>query len=311
MATTYQINHRTEYLYEQPVSSSYGQLRMLPRELPGQHCRSARVRVSPEPELSRERVDFFGNRVTYFALHEPHERLCVDVTSVVEVEGRGSDLSLLGDQSWEAVREALLEGGERIPHDVTQYALDSRRIVRSEIYRDYAQAAFAPGTGVFEALAALCSKIHSEFEYSPGSTSVRTSLEEAFGNRRGVCQDFAHLAIACLRSLGLPARYVSGYLETDPPPGMAKLTGTDGSHAWLSAFIPGAGWVDIDPTNDQFVGDRHVTTAVGRDYEDVPPMSGVIYTLGRDARLEVAVDVTAVPAGTGSREDRAGGARHL
>jgi transglutaminase-like putative cysteine protease len=311
MATTYQINHRTEYFYEQPVSSSYAQLRMLPRELPGQHCRSSRVLVFPEPELSRERTDFFGNRVTYFALHEPHERLSVDVTSVVEVRGRGSDLPLLGDQSWEAVREALVAGGELVPHDVTQYALDSQRISRSEVYRDYAQAVFTPGAGVFEALAALCSKIHADFEYSPGSTSVTTSLDEAFGNRRGVCQDFAHLAIACLRSLGLAARYVSGYLETDPPPGMAKLTGTDGSHAWLSAFIPGAGWVDIDPTNDQFVGDRHVTTAVGRDYADVPPMSGVIYTLGRGARLEVSVDVAAVAAGTSSVGDRAGGASRL
>jgi transglutaminase-like putative cysteine protease len=298
MATVYRINHRTEYLYEQPVSSSYGQLRMLPRELPGQRCRFAWVSVTPTPELNRERLDFFGNRVTYFALHEPHERLCVEVTSVVEVEGRGAGLSLLGEQSWETVRDTIGAGdaaGAGIPHEVIQYVLDSPRVARSETYRQYAQAAFKPGAGVFEAIAALCSKIYTEFEYRPGSTSVTTSLEEAFGNRRGVCQDFAHLAIACLRSLGLPARYVSGYLETVPPPGMQKLTGTDGSHAWLSVFIPDAGWVDVDPTNDQFVGDRHVTAAVGRDYGDVPPMSGVIYTVGREARLEVAVDVTALP----------------
>jgi transglutaminase-like putative cysteine protease len=299
MATTYRINHRTEYFYEQPVSSSYGQLRMLPRELATQRCRSAKVRVTPVPELSRERLDFFGNRVTYFALHEPHERLCVEVTSVVEVRGQGSDLPLLADQSWEAVREAVRLGGERVTHDIMQYLLDSPRVVRSDTYRRYAEAVFTAGAGVFEALAALCSKIYLDFEYSPGSTSVTSTLEEAFANRRGVCQDFAHLAIACLRSLGLPARYVSGYLETDPPPGRPKLTGTDGSHAWLSVFIPDAGWVDLDPTNDQFVGDRHVTTAVGRDYEDVPPMSGVIYTVGRDARLEVAVDVTALAPGAG------------
>jgi transglutaminase-like putative cysteine protease len=270
---------------------------MLPRELPSQRCRSAKVRVSPEPELSRERLDFFGNRVTYFALHEPHERLCVEVTSVVEVRGQGSDLPLLADQSWEAVRAAVLLGGERVTHEITQYVLDSPRVARSETYRRYAETVFTPGAGVFEALAALCSKIYADFEYSPGSTSVTSPLDEAFASRRGVCQDFAHLAIACLRSLGLPARYVSGYLETDPPPGRPKLTGTDGSHAWLSVFIPDAGWVDLDPTNDQFVGDRHVTTAVGRDYGDVPPMSGVIYTLGRDARLEVAVDVTALAPG--------------
>jgi transglutaminase-like putative cysteine protease len=145
---------------------------------------------------------------------------------------------------------------------------------------------------VFESLAALCSKIYADFEYRPGSTSVTTPLSEAFANRRGVCQDFAHLGIACMRSLGLPARYVSGYLETDPPPGRAKLTGADGSHAWFSVFVPEAGWVDVDPTNDQFVGDRHITTAIGRDYTDVAPMSGVIYTVGRTDRLDVAVDVT-------------------
>jgi transglutaminase-like putative cysteine protease len=297
MATVYRIDHRTEYFYEQPVSSSYGQLRMLPRELPSQRCRSAKVSVSPEPELSRERLDFFGNRVIYFALHEPHERLCVEVTSVVEVSGQGSDLPLLADQSWEAVREAVVVGGEGVTHEITQYVLDSPRVARSEVYREYAETVFTPGAGVFEALAALCSKIYTDFEYSPGSTSVTSSLDEAFAKRRGVCQDFAHLAIACLRSLGLPARYVSGYLETDPPPGQPKLTGTDGSHAWLSVFIPDAGWVDLDPTNDQFVGDRHVITAVGRDYADVPPMSGVIYTVGRDARLEVGVDVTALGPG--------------
>jgi transglutaminase-like putative cysteine protease len=147
---------------------------------------------------------------------------------------------------------------------------------------------------MFEALASLCSQIHADFEYKPGSTSVTTTLEKAFTKRRGVCQDFAHLGIACLRSIGLAARYVSGYLETDPPPGRPKLTGADGSHAWLSVFVPEAGWVDIDPTNDQLVGDRYITTAIGRDYGDVPPMNGVIYTTGKTEKLDVAVDVTAV-----------------
>ena len=266
MATNYRITHRTDYFYEQPVSSSYGLLRMLPCELPGQHCRSARVRIEPEPERRSERIDFFGNRVTYFALHEPHEHLSVEVTSVVEVQGRSTELSLFGHHSWEAVRDAIA-AGDGIPSDVSQYALDSPRAAGSEVYRDYAASAFTPGAEVFEAVAALSSQIHADFEYRPGSTSVSTPLWEAFANRHGVCQDFAHLAIACLRSLGLPARYVSGYLETDPPPGRAKLTGADGSHAWLSVYVPEAGWVDVDPTNDQFVGDRHITTAIGRDYE--------------------------------------------
>jgi transglutaminase-like putative cysteine protease len=236
-------------------------------------------------------MDFFGNRVTYFALHEPHEHLSVEVTSVVEVQGRAAELSLFGHRSWEAVRDAVASG-EGISSDVIQYVLDSPRAAADEVYREYAASAFKPGAEVFESLSALCSQIYTDFEYRPGSTSVTTPLAESFANRRGVCQDFAHLGIACLRSLGLPARYVSGYLETDPPPGRAKLTGADGSHAWFSVFVPEAGWVDVDPTNDQFVGDRHITTAIGRDYADVPPMSGVIYTVGRTDRLDVAVDVT-------------------
>jgi transglutaminase-like putative cysteine protease len=294
MSTTYRVTHRTQYSYEKPVSSSYGQLHMLPREMPTQHCSSAVVDVDPQPELYRERTDFFGNRAAYFALHEPHRELSVKVTSVVEVQERIAELSLFGQQPWEAVWDVVAAGGDDIPHGVVQHLLDSPRIAAADVYRDYAAAAFSPGEGMFEALASLCSQIHADFEYKPGSTSVTTTLEKAFTKRRGVCQDFAHLGIACLRSIGLAARYVSGYLETDPPPGRPKLTGADGSHAWLSVFVPEAGWVDIDPTNDQLVGDRYITTAIGRDYGDVPPMNGVIYTTGKTEKLDVAVDVTAV-----------------
>jgi transglutaminase-like putative cysteine protease len=195
---------------------------------------------------------------------------------------------------WYPVWDGGPPGGYQTPHGVVQHLLDSPRIAAADVYRDYAAAAFSPGEGMFEALASLCSQIHADFEYKPGSTSVTTTLEKAFTKRRGVCQDFAHLGIACLRSIGLAARYVSGYLETDPPPGRPKLTGADGSHAWLSVFVPEAGWVDIDPTNDQLVGDRYITTAIGRDYGDVPPMNGVIYTTGKTEKLDVAVDVTAV-----------------
>jgi transglutaminase-like putative cysteine protease len=294
MATVYRVTHRTEYFYEQPVSSSYGQLHMLPRELPVQRCRSTGLSIAPQPELTRERIDFFGNRVAYFALHEPHQHLSVTVTTVVEVQERAAELALFGQHPWEQVRNAVAAEAAAVPHDVVQYALDSPRAAAAAVYRDYAASAFTPGAGIFAAVAALCSQIHADFEYRPGSTSVTTPLAEAFANRRGVCQDFAHLGIACLRSLGLPARYVSGYLETDPPPDRPKLTGADGSHAWLSVFVPEAGWVDIDPTNDQFVSDRYITTAIGRDYGDVPPMNGVIYTPGRTERLDVSVDVVAL-----------------
>jgi transglutaminase-like putative cysteine protease len=305
MTRVYQVTHSTEYAYEAPVSSSYAQLHLLPRDLPGQQCRSAQIRVQPTPDLYSERIDFFGNRVSFFALHRPHMLLNVTATSVVEVQDRAADLSLFGEQSWERVRDLIATGGDQIPDDIAQYALESPQVQGLDRYRAYADQSFTPGAGIFQALTSLLARIHSDFEYAPGSTSVTTPLTEAFERRRGVCQDFAHLAIACLRVVGLPASYVSGYLETDPPPGRQKLTGVDGSHAWLSVFIPEAGWIDIDPTNNQFVGGRYVVNAIGRDYSDVPPMNGVIYTEGRTERLEVKVDVTALEDGSSAQSSDA------
>lgn len=294
MSSVYRITHRTEYVYEQEVRASYGQLHLLPRELPGQRCRRAEVRVEPLPDVYRERIDFFGNRAGYFSLHEPHTRLSVTAESVVEVEDRTSELSLFAQRPWELVRDAVVAGAGGLDPEIAQYVLDSPLIPIRESYLEYAAPSFRPGTGVLEAIASLSARIHADFAYAPGSTSVSTPLQEAFARRQGVCQDFAHVAIACLRALGLPARYVSGYLETDPPPGRQKLTGVDGSHAWLSVYVPDAGWIAVDPTNDQFVGGRHVVTAVGRDYSDVPPMNGVIYTDGATEKLDVHVDVVAL-----------------
>jgi transglutaminase-like putative cysteine protease len=293
--TAYEVTHRTEYVYEQEVSGSYGQLHVLPRELGTQRIRRAEVTIDPLPEIYRERFDFFGNRAAYFALHEPHRRLTVTATSVVEVDDALQELSLFGQRPWELVRDSIRTGGSGLGYDIAQYILESPLVATEEVYREYAASAFAPGVGVIDAIAALAAKIYSDFTYKPGSTSVSTPLQEAFTKRTGVCQDFAHLAIACLRAYGLPARYVSGYLETDPPPGRPKLAGVDGSHAWLSVFIPDAGWIGVDPTNNQFVGGRYVVTALGRDYSDVPPMNGVIYTEGKTEKLDVQVDVVALP----------------
>jgi transglutaminase-like putative cysteine protease len=297
MSTVYRVTHRTQYVYEREVSASYGQLHLLPRELPGQRCRTASITVDPWPEVLRERLDFFGNRVGYFALHGSHRRLSVTATSVVEVDQRDQDITLFGQHPWERVRDQVAAGGGVADGDLAQYLLDSPRVALLDAYREYAAASFTPGASLLEALASLSGRIHADFDYKPGSTSVTTPLADAFAKRSGVCQDFAHLGIACLRAIGLPARYVSGYIETDPPPGRPKLTGADGSHAWLSVFVPDAGWVGVDPTNDQFVGGRYVVTALGRDYSDVPPMTGVIYTEGGTARLDVAVDVVALGAG--------------
>ncbi len=290
---TYRVTHSTKYVYESDVTSSYGQLHLLPRDAPGQRCVSAQVDVVPAPSVLRERIDFFGNRVSYFWIHDPHVELTVTTTSLVEVEERPHGLSLLSGESWEEARDAAAGAGGL---DAVQFALDSPLVEASDVYREYARRSFTPGRSLIDAISALCGQIHGDFEYKPGSTSVTTPLAKAFEKRTGVCQDFAHLAIACLRSLGLPARYVSGYLETDPAPGRPKLTGVDGSHAWLSVLVPGAGWLDVDPTNDQFTNDRYVITAFGRDYADVPPLNGVIYTEGKTQSLKVAVDVVALDA---------------
>jgi transglutaminase-like putative cysteine protease len=180
------------------------------------------------------------------------------------------------------------------PLDAVQYALDSPLVEASAAFAEYAAATFTPGRPLLDAVTEICHRIHADFEYKPGATSVTTPLVEVFAQRQGVCQDFAHVAIACLRSVGLPARYVSGYLETYAPPGRPKLKGADGSHAWMSVLVPEAGWLEVDPTNDQFANSRYVVTAYGRDYSDVPPLSGVIYTEGRTESLKVTVDVVPV-----------------
>jgi transglutaminase-like putative cysteine protease len=294
MAVTYEVTHRTEYTYQSDVSDSYGELHVLPRDLPGQRCRTAHVVVEPTPEDYRERLDYFGNRVSYLAIHHPHRALTVTATSVVEVEDRPSGLSLFGHRPWEEARDAVGHGHVLDRLDAVQYALDSPLVEAAPAFAEYAAEPFGPGRPLQDAVTDLCHRIYGDFAYKPGSTTVRTPLSDVFAQRSGVCQDFAHVGIACLRSIGLPARYVSGYLRTDPPPGAPKLKGADGSHAWLSVLVPQAGWLDVDPTNDQFANSRYVVTAYGRDYGDVPPLSGVIYTEGRTESLRVMVDVVAL-----------------
>lgn len=293
MSATYRVTHRTTYYYEADVSASYGRMRLLPRDLPGQQrCLESHVTIDPDPADHSQHVDLFGNRVDYMSIDSPHRTLTITAHSVVEVDAP-SPLPLAGDEPWERVRDAVGQGG---PDDVeaVHFSLDSPRIVPTTDFLAYAEPSFWPGRPIAEAVLDLSSRIHRDFEFVPDETDVDTPIEDVLAGRKGVCQDFAHVGIACLRALGLPARYVSGYLETDPPPGMPKLTGADVSHAWFSVLIPGAGWLDVDPTNDQVRGQKYIVTAFGRDYSDVAPVSGVIYTRGRTTSLEVSVDVTHV-----------------
>jgi transglutaminase-like putative cysteine protease len=288
---TYRVVHRTEYRYASEVSSSYGELYLLPRDGPGQVCRTSDVRIEPAPHDYRERIDFYGNRTAYFAVLDPHTQLTVTAESTVDVS-RPSSLPLPVDQPWEAIRERLRTDPGDDAFDAREFLLDSPKVVVSPAVTGYAAESFTAGRSLTDALTELSSRIHADFAYKPGSTSVRTTLTELLELRKGVCQDFAHLMVGCLRSVGLAGRYVSGYLETVPPPGKARLVGADVSHAWASVFVPDAGWVDVDPTNDRFVSDRYVTTACGRDYGDVSPLKGVIYTRSKMNKLHVSVDVT-------------------
>ncbi len=292
---TYRVTHRTEYHYESDVTSSYGDLYVLPRNAPGQLCRSSTVRIEPQPHDYRERTDFFGNRAAYFAVLEPHTRLTVTAESIVDVN-RPAAMLLPVDQAWETIRDRLHLDPADDAFDARGFVLPSPKVAVTPDVAEYAARSFPPGRPLTEALVDLTARVYNDFTYEPGSTSVRTTLSELLECRKGVCQDFAHLAVGCLRSVGLAGRYVSGYLETVPPAGQARLVGADVSHAWASVFVPDAGWVDLDPTNNRFVSDRYVTNAFGRDYGDVSPLKGVIYTESRDNELQVSVDVVPLEA---------------
>jgi transglutaminase-like putative cysteine protease len=286
----YQVTHTTRYDYGQVVVLCHNEARLQPRQTPHQSCRQSVVTVDPVPAERAERVDCFGNRVLYFAVQEPHDRLTVTAVSDVEVGADGAPDDA-DSPPWESVRTAEA-GSDPDQHALParQFILDSACAAASPAAAAYAAPSFPTGRPILAAVHDLNRRIHREFRFDPESTTVVTPVCEVLAQRHGVCQDFAHLAIACLRSLGLAARYVSGYLETTAPPGAERLQGADASHAWFAVFVPRIGWVDFDPTNDCRPADRHVTTAWGRDYADVTPLKGVIFG-GGTRRLEVSVDM--------------------
>ncbi|HEY0186582.1 MAG TPA: transglutaminase family protein [Cellulomonas sp.] len=291
----YELVHRTTYHYPEPVTTSYGRAVLLPRDLPDQRRAAATVTVDPTPADQAEHTDYFGSTSTYFAVTTAHTRLTVTAASTLDVTRRQATLAELPTIAWEAVAR-MVHDGVTAPDGVGSLAvreqvLPSRHVLPSDAVRDWATPTFVPGLPVARLLADLAHRIRTEMTYRSGSTTVSSTQAELLDARTGVCQDFAHLMIAALRAHGLPARYASGYLETLPPPGREKIRGADASHAWVSAWVPGAGWVEIDPTNDAFVGDRYVVLGWGRDYGDVPPLRGVIFTEGSGARPEVSVDL--------------------
>lgn len=283
------VVHRTLYRYGDAVTTSHHEARLSPRDSEAQRTLRHEIIVSPLPEARRRRFDYFGNRAVHFSLSEPHRWLEVVATSVVEVTPlRPPPVS--ASVPWEDVRDLLALDRKRDSLDAYAMAFQSPLIPHVDGVYEYAALSFAPGRPVLEAVLDLMARIYREFIYDPRATEVSTPLSEVLELRRGVCQDFAHFGIACLRSHGLPGRYVSGYLLTRPPPGKTKLVGADASHAWFATFVPEYGWVDFDPTNNVIPQGEHVTIAYGRDFADVTPIRGVILGGGQH-QLSVSVDV--------------------
>jgi transglutaminase-like putative cysteine protease len=289
----YEVVHTTEYHYEGLISLCHNIAWLLPRSTTGQYCKKTNIRISPQPDVLNEYTDFFGNKVVYFAIQQEHRNLSVTVSSFIEKEHVDTKAGgVTNDIRWEDAKKRLQEN--RADHfDARQYRLETSMTTASPDIIAYARQSFTPGRILFEAVSDLMQRIHKDFEFKPGFTTITTPLATVMQQRKGVCQDFAHLAIACVRSAGLAARYVSGYVETLPPPGKEKLTGVDASHAWFSVFIPGTGWVDFDPTNNHIPSDQHITIGWGRDYADVTPLKGVILSSGQHS-LRVSVDVKRV-----------------
>jgi transglutaminase-like putative cysteine protease len=288
----YRVTHTTAYRYGKQVSLCHNLVHLTPRTCARQTCLSSQLQMTPAPKLCVEQTDFFGNRATYFMVEEPHEHLTVRAVSETEVLPLAMPTDAV-TPPWESVR-AFLEH-DRSPQglEACQFVYDSHYVKASAGLAEYALPSFPAGRPMFEAARDLTRRIYQDFLYDPKATTVATPLHEVLERRRGVCQDFAHLQIGCLRSLGLSARYISGYLRTYPPPGEERLVGVDASHAWLSVYCPGLGWVDLDPTNDLIPSDGHLILAWGRDYDDVSPVKGVNLGGGRHS-VAVGVDVAIV-----------------
>lgn len=286
----YKITHTTTYAYSAPVSVCHNLLILTPREGDRLTCASHRLVIRPTPSATVRRTDYFGNYVHAFAIEEQHRSLSVTSTSRVTVK-RTETNPENGGPSWEGIRDDVR--AQRDPNwlSCAPFHFDSPRVSAGSDYLAYAAQDFQAGTPILNGVMALTARIHAEFAYDTGATTVTTRTEDVFTNRRGVCQDFAHVELACLRSLGIPCRYVSGYLRTLPPPGQTKLVGADQSHAWLAVYCGEEfGWVEVDPTNNCVCGLDHIPIAWGRDYSDVVPFRGA-FTGGGEHVLSVSVDV--------------------
>jgi transglutaminase-like putative cysteine protease len=289
---TYSITHRTLYEYTAPVTVSQHVTRLEPRGSNAQACEKFSLTIFPEPVLRKSRPDYFGNRLCFFTIQEIHSRLEILTHSRVTVTARELPPPAT-TPAWEQVVNLFRDPVSPEVVEPYQFVFDSPQVRSSFELADYALASFTRETPLLLGVADLTRRIFTDFKFDPKATTVATPLEEVLKTRRGVCQDFAHLGIACLRSLGLAARYVSGYLRTHPPAGQPRRIGADASHAWFRVFCPGLGWVDFDPTNNVQPAEEHIIVAYGRDFDDVSPVAGIL-TGGGEHHVKVSVDVEEV-----------------
>jgi transglutaminase-like putative cysteine protease len=292
----YKVTHITKYGYSEASPVCHNEVRLTPRNDGRQRCLEHRLLVTPEPSDLGTRIDYFGNQLRFFSIQRAHIGMILTASSVVQVS---SDPATCPTESppWESIRDCILSDVRAHGIANCQFLFASPRVKPSDELAEYARQSFPPDRPLVEAAADLTARIHQDFRYDPIATTVDTPLEEVFEQRRGVCQDFAHLEIGCLRSMGLSARYVSGYLRTLPPPGKPRLVGADATHAWASIYCGDAGWIDFDPTNNIIPSTDHITLAWGRDYGDVTPVCGV-FTGGGSHTLSVSVDVEPLPDST-------------
>lgn len=292
MSAHYQIFHDTCYHYDSPVSLAQQLAHLWPRECTWQRCTEQQLLISPQPTTRRDELDVFGNPLTRLAFERPHDELQVNARLTVEVLARPlADFNL--SPAWEQTRDALTYSSQPLPGEMLEacrYRFQSPYVHLKRSFVEFSESCFPPGMPLLLGVQALMQKIFSEFTFDAEATQVATPLVEVLERRRGVCQDFAHLMLACVRSRGLAARYISGYLLTQPPPGQPRLIGADASHAWVSVFCPVLGWVDFDPTNNVQPALEHITLAWGRDFSDVSPLRGVILGGGsHDPEVRVTV----------------------
>lgn len=292
----FNVQHKTKYQYNAPVSYGHNIAMLRPRDSQGQELLDYKIQIEPQPSEISERIDFFGNHITRFSIQTEHKVLQVKTTSKIARNYEHVHESFNSTKcKGITLNEALfgLKGNSLDVLEAKQYMLESIFIRKTDIsFKTYAELSFQANRSVFEAAYELMLRIYTDFKFVSGFTTISTPIEEVMREKKGVCQDFAQIAIACVRSVGLPAKYISGYIETIPPEGKEKLVGADASHAWFAIFIPGFGWVDFDPTNNQIPLNQHIVVGWGRDYYDVPPLKGVVYGSGQ-SKLKVSVDIRA------------------